>query len=196
MSEEDYQTLGLFVQVEPNYDDGVEPELSWQEYELFARPGMQFDVHGVRCLNESYQIMLHEARIGTDDYKLEGPIDVAVFNTQSRLFMPMRLGVITNEVPLVLCMTLVGSPSIYPEINLVVFGKESVVDEAKVVEHREVKAKMRNGPNIYQEAATLQRLAGFPTKVVQYIEVDVPANLGNVSSIPEEVAGFEVRRKR
>lgn len=195
VSDENYQTLGLFTQVQHGLPD-VPTELGWQEHELFARPGTQFEIHGIRSLNNVFEVTLHEVRIGEDDYRLEGPLDIAIFATQSHLFVPMRLGVVTEDIPLVVCTTPMGNPTPLPVLNFAVFGKESVIDEDRVIDHRKEKIKLReSGPNIFQEAVTLQRTSGFTTRVVQYIEVDVPRHLGKVSSIPEEVGGFKVVRR-
>ncbi len=195
---ESYQTLGLNKQLD--YPDGSLPvELAWQELELYARPGTEFEVLGLRALNGTFEVVIHEVRLGDDDYRLEGPIDVAIFNTQAQLFVPMKLGIVTSNIPLVLCVMPFGTPSVLPYINLAAFGKEKILDADKAEEHARAKTVNRvkgQARDIHSSAVELQSRSGFQTKVVQYIEIEVPGNLGNITTVPDGMDGFEVRRTK
>lgn len=143
----DLVPYSIIEQIHPDkagtFSGGSSDGLAGEHLIVEVGPGKASKLVGIKSLNGPGEIVIVEARIGTDYIWPDTVLDVGQFNT-TMPYVPLRIGTITPEQPLELFFQTMGYPSVPPTLNLMFIGEDRDLnkkDVAKDQAHRD----LRNG---------------------------------------------------
>lgn len=119
--------LGVLHQLNDYSANYPGPEAQAELIEIRPMPGTEVEIVGLQCLNEPYQVVLREVRVG-DEFPWQDLQVIDVATLRGDPYFKIPLGTVTEDTPLELAVQALGNPSVRPYLNLTAWGYETVLD--------------------------------------------------------------------